>query len=69
MNNKYAFIKEIDDDNCRFIINVLDSYKKNTNQIEINMKNTSINKNNYGLIIDLDTIWSEPYFYTNIRFK
>ena len=74
MNKKYNLIKGIDDDNCRFIINVLDSYNNNVLNFNkrkehsiINMSSLDNKENN--TIIDLDKIWSKPYFYTKMRVK
>ena len=34
MDKKYILIKEINNDDCRFIVNVLDSYLKNASEFE-----------------------------------
>lgn len=74
MQGKIKLLQNLNTDNSRFILKVLEAFEKN--QIEVvNQKNKSsiithitdnINKEN---IIDLDKIWSKPYFYTNMRIK
>ena len=74
MENKYELIKSINDDNCRFIINVIDSYNKNLINTNKRKEHSIINENtedsiNSKFVIDLDKIWSKPYFYTKMRLK
>ena len=74
MENKIKLLKNINTDNSRFILKVIEAQKKNqsilrdkinNSSIVINLNNNFINEN----IIDLDKIWSTPYFYTNMRLK
>ena len=71
---KLEILKKINTDDSNFILKVFDAYQKNEAQIEQKKQLTTIViSNQYILseqnIIDLDKIWSKPYFYTKMRLK
>lgn len=72
LDKKIDLIQKINSDDSRFIINVYDSFQKNRINFENALKNSSIIlKNEFSgssiSIIDLDSIWAKPYFYTKMR--
>ncbi len=74
MQEKIELLKSINTDNSRFVLKILEAFEKN----KINLKNKennssiitncidSLDKKN---VINLDKIWSKPYFYTTMRLK
>ena len=73
LNEKINLIKSLNTDNSRFIIKVLDTLSKYNMQIEQKKKNINISTNTKDIQskeqINLDKIWSKPYFYTKMRLK
>ncbi|MCI8641402.1 MAG: hypothetical protein HFJ59_06010 [Clostridia bacterium] len=72
LQNKLDIIKNTDTDDARFIINVFNSYNKRLENIKAEKKlSTIILKKDYkklkSQIIDLDSLWAKPYFYTTTR--
>ena len=73
MEKKIELLKRINTDNSRFILNIIDSYNKSKNSFEKQLSNSTVITNYKdeinGSVIDLDKIWSKPYFYTKMRLK
>ena len=74
MEKKIKLLEEVNTDNSRFILKIIEAYKRNKSSIENRIKESSIiincnNDFNNKDIIDLDKIWSKPYFFTNMRLK
>lgn len=72
IKEKIDLIKKINTDESRFIVNVYESYQKHQKEVENKLKLPSIilKQNILALnqnIVDLDLIWSKPYFYTKMR--
>lgn len=72
IEEKINLIKNANTDDTRFIINVYESYLKYKNELNNQKKNSSIIlksefTNSFPIIVDLDKIYSKPYFYTKMR--
>ena len=72
IDKKINIIKEQNSDNSRFILNVYEAYKKHKKSLSDKAALSSIILkseffNSSFPIIDLDKIWSKPYFYTKMR--
>lgn len=69
---KINLLKEANTDETRFIINVYESYLKYQEELTSQKNNSSIIlksefTNSFPIIVDLDKIYSKPYFYTKMR--
>lgn len=82
IQEKIEILSKIDNDDSRFIVKVLTAFTRNQNEFNKKINITSIiiknNENNINKIkkfeinkniIDLDNIWTKPYFYTKMRIK
>lgn len=72
LDEKINLIKNTNTDDTRFILNIYESYLKYKNDLENKRKSTSIIlkaefRNSFPIIVDLDKIYSKPYFYTKMR--
>ena len=72
ISQKINLLKETNTDDTRFIINVYESYLKYQKKLILQKNNSSIilkNEftNSFPIIVDLDKIYSKPYFYTKMR--
>ena len=72
IDEKINLIKKANTDDTRFIINVYESYLKYKNKLNNQRKKSSIIlksefTNSFPIIVDLDKIYSKPYFYTKMR--
>jgi len=74
IKEKIELLKNLNTDNSRFILKIIESFEKHKIEIEEQKIKSSIiinsienlNKVNY---IDLDKLWIKPYLYTNMRLK
>ena len=72
MDKKIEILKNLNTDNSRFILKVIKAYENYKKEIEKKKSNIITNLNNTienDNIINLDKIWSKPYFYTRMRLK
>lgn len=74
LEEKLEILKKINSDDSNFILKVIEVYKKNKANIDEEKSSSSIitkdkEASEYTNIIDLDTIWVEPYFYTRMRLR
>ena len=74
LKENLEIIKEINSDDSNFILKVIEVYKKNKSNIDKKKSNSTIitkgkNTSEFTSIIDLDTIWAKPYFYTRMKLK
>ena len=72
ISQKINLLKETNTDDTRFIINVYESYLKYQEELILQKNNSSIIlksefTNSFPIIVDLDKIYSKPYFYTKMR--
>lgn len=72
ISQKINLLKETNTDDTRFIINVYESYLKYKEELNSHKNNSSIIlksefTNSFPIIVDLDKIYSKPYFYTKMR--
>lgn len=72
ISQKINLLKETNTDDTRFILNVYESYLKYQEKLISQKNNSSIilkNEftNSFPIIVDLDKIYSKPYFYTQMR--
>ncbi len=70
--NKLDIIKKLNTDDSRFILNVFNSYNKKLENIKVQKELSTIvlkkdYKNQKAQVIDLDSLWAKPYFYTTTR--
>ena len=70
--NKLDIIKSLNTDDARFILNVFNSNNKKLENIKIEKQSSNIilkkdYKDQKSQVIDLDSLWAKPYFYTTIR--
>ncbi len=71
---KIELIKKINTDDSNFILKVYEAYINNQKKIKMQKENSSIVlKNEFtdlqNNIIDLDKLYTKPYFYTKMRIK
>ena len=67
---KIDILKTINSDYSRFILNVVNAYKKRENHLEemVNENVYNIETREYSTnMINLDKIWADPYIYTIMR--
>lgn len=75
IQEKIEIISKIENDEARFIVKVLEAFKKKQNEYENKKEITSIvikDNNNLDInknVIVLDNIWVKPYFYTKMRVR
>lgn len=72
IEKKINLIKNTNTDNTRFIVNVYDSFLKYNADLKKQKTSSSVIlkenfRNSFPIIVDLDKIYSKPYFYTKMR--
>lgn len=74
LNEKIKILNNINSNDSRFIVKVLEAYIKKDEDFEKDKKNCNIIlkcnlKEPLINVIDLDKIWAKPYFYTKMRLQ
>lgn len=72
MESKIALLKNTNTDDTRFVVNVYESYLKYKSNLNSLRNSSSIIlkdqfTKSFPIIVDLDKIYSKPYFYTKMR--